>query len=1317
MSGEINVSVLLRFMAQEARREVAATGNDLKTLGASAEEAGRKATSAGQSIDQAGAAAGSAATDISDAGTAWANTATQAANASAQMGRSAVSVAGTRDAVTGLASASTSALPSITSLTSMVGASSTAMQSALAATTGLTRSLEDQTAAMLQEQKASAAWQAELDGIRAKFNPLFAATQQYEAYVREVAEAERLGAITAEEATAARERSRAAMTQVTANLGQYGSAVQQTSGHTANLFSQWNDIAVMMAAGQNPMQLALQQGTQVSQVLMQLGGGTKALRAVGSSFLAMLNPISLATIGIIAFGAAGVKWLMSLSGETKTFDEELEDLNGTLGRMKSNLDLLGQTRLETTFGNLTGSVRDLAQGMVELDRASELKQLQGVIDTFLDKEVDPSFWSKFSQSISLGAAPMPGLTVDDYLTGDNIRRENYTNLGAANSFEDFQKRTAEINELAKSGNVTAVVEKIRELQAVMSNGGAVSDMSDELRALLGDMSKVSIETAKIEALWNGTAQAEAMARQINQIVQGYREQTELAQASLQYGENSAEVEAVRARHARQALQLKLDDLGVEEDSTEAKEAQAALEAQIAADAERAAQSRQKAQDDYLADLHRQEELSIAILRYGENSAEVEAVRAAHAQDVLRARLEEKGYLPEIVAEALKLTEAERERANAIKAAGAARKADDLLASLREEAQINQAILAYGQDSLQVKELQIAAARREFEQTLATMQVSEQIKTQLREAWDIARGMSATDPFGVLASSGDYLRDQQQRIEQLKLEQSLLGQQEATRSRILALWTAELDIRKMGLEATSVRAQEIRAAAIEEAELTRTIERQKDAWDSVQSAAESAIDGIIDKLKGGDFDGALEEMASLIADTFTELAITNPLKNAMLGTNLGTMSDVGGLKGIWDRLTGKADTNSLEKAAMDAARSVGTMQVTAANVTISTMGDLGLGAANSNASPSSYAAGTAGAPYALGGLSGGTLSLTPADIVNLKKTVATEWVQGAGDAQAQGIIDTILNRMASGKWGNSVAGVVNARSQFSDINGPVAWAAGRSSVDDIPMSMVTSKIDTVVDTWLRQRAGGVGSSVGDHLSYANPFYSDASNMSWIRELQGPVYGSGDAIHQHGTPAWMQGLRPGAFGVSLPGTELQDFSTTVIDATQNLGTLGTGFDSFGQALAQALSGSGGGSGSGLLGSLIGPLLGSLGIPGFATGGNHVGGLRIVGENGPELEYTGPSTILPADLTRSLMTSRAPSSNQASAPAVIQMQPVLVNNTSVPVQVETEETVDSRGQRQQKYVISELVGTGITTKGGKTQRALAGTYGLTRGGMRRE
>jgi phage-related minor tail protein len=42
-----------------------------------------------------------------------------------------------------------------------------------------------------------------------------------------------------------------------------------------------------------------------------------------------------------------------------------------------------------------------------------------------------------------------------------------------------------------------------------------------------------------------------------------------------------------------------------------------------------------------------------------------------------------------------------------------------------------------------------------------------------------------------------------------------------------------------------------------------------------------------------------------------------------------------------------------------------------------------------------------------------------------------------------------------------------------------------------------------------------------------------------------------------------------------------------------------------------------------------------PGFAAGGDHVGGLRLVGENGPELEATGPSRIFNASQTRSILS----------------------------------------------------------------------------------
>lgn len=165
--------------------------------------------------------------------------------------------------------------------------------------------------------------------------------------------------------------------------------------------------------------------------------------------------------------------------------------------------------------------------------------------------------------------------------------------------------------------------------------------------------------------------------------------------------------------------------------------------------------------------------------------------------------------------------------------------------------------------------------------------------------------------------------------------------------------------------------------------------------------------------------------------------------------------------------------------------------------------------------------------------GNTLSLTAADVTDIKKTLQTEWVQSAGDAQAHGIVDTILNRTASGHWGDSVADVVDARNQFSDINGPISRRDGRDSVADIPDSRISARVDRLVDAYLAERAAGTPSSIGTHLNYANPNYSSANNLGWINALDGPVLGRGDAVHHHGTTPELERYRPQDVTVALPG----------------------------------------------------------------------------------------------------------------------------------------------------------------------------------------
>lgn len=74
-----------------------------------------------------------------------------------------------------------------------------------------------------------------------------------------------------------------------------------------------------------------------------------------------------------------------------------------------------------------------------------------------------------------------------------------------------------------------------------------------------------------------------------------------------------------------------------------------------------------------------------------------------------------------------------------------------------------------------------------------------------------------------------------------------------------------------------------------------------------------------------------------------------------------------------------------------------------------------------------------------------------------------------------------------------------------------------------------------------------------------------------------------------------------------------------------------------------------GMGALSGVVGGLL----TPTFAAGGMHQGGLRIVGERGPELEATGPARIWTADQTRNMLAGPAQAVSQRGGTSVLKVE----------------------------------------------------------------
>lgn len=180
--------------------------------------------------------------------------------------------------------------------------------------------------AMSGLDRATEQYQRELNDVRAA---LAAGLTTQEAASRAVQEAER----NYRDATAAAAKYAGATTSFTrkgvGDMKALGTATQTSSHHTANLAAQFNDIGMMMASGQSPFLLAMQQGTQVSQVLNTMGGRTQILKSLASGFMSVVNPVSLLTIGVIAGGAALFQWGMSAlsaSEDADTLGKKMEEV-------------------------------------------------------------------------------------------------------------------------------------------------------------------------------------------------------------------------------------------------------------------------------------------------------------------------------------------------------------------------------------------------------------------------------------------------------------------------------------------------------------------------------------------------------------------------------------------------------------------------------------------------------------------------------------------------------------------------------------------------------------------------------------------------------------------------------------------------------------------------------------------------------------------------------------------------------------------------------------------------------------------------------
>jgi hypothetical protein len=180
-------------------------------------------------------------------------------------------------------------------------------------------------------------------------------------------------------ATAALAASRA-QTQAAGTVQTMGRSHQAAAGSVGNLIAQFNDIGMMIAAGQNPLQLAIQQGTQITQVIGPMGA-SGAVKALGSALLGMLNPINFVTFGVIAGGAALAQWAMSGEEAAGTLEEAMDGLGESIDKYTGYIRTAATDTSELTaqFGRFAGQIKGFSEYLAGVALGQSMEELRATL--------------------------------------------------------------------------------------------------------------------------------------------------------------------------------------------------------------------------------------------------------------------------------------------------------------------------------------------------------------------------------------------------------------------------------------------------------------------------------------------------------------------------------------------------------------------------------------------------------------------------------------------------------------------------------------------------------------------------------------------------------------------------------------------------------------------------------------------------------------------------------------------------------------------------------------------------------------------------
>ena len=354
----------------------------------------------------------------------------------------------------------------------------------------------------------------------------------------------------------------AAEKQAAADALRLGRSGKMAAGSMGNLVAQFNDIGMMMMAGQNPLQLAVQQGTQITQVIGPMGAAG-AVRALGSAFVSMLNPVNLITIGAIAAGAAFVNWLTRSKEDVRTLADEIEALQDAHEAYAASVKeaRTPTVDLAARFGADADAAREYLRVVAEIRRREALLAAERARATFVgDTGIGDVLTRRQRRNQEIF-----GLDEIDRLTEARTGGPGALLSGLVNAYREI--------EAAADQSTSVQLEAWERLYETTNAAAAAVDgysaEENERLLLIGqqiirlrELQEIERQRQEMRGEADGPVFDPADVAAAEQLLQSLRQQAEMQAVIAQYGADSVQVAEARLDAERAAKVELIESLNV-----------------------------------------------------------------------------------------------------------------------------------------------------------------------------------------------------------------------------------------------------------------------------------------------------------------------------------------------------------------------------------------------------------------------------------------------------------------------------------------------------------------------------------------------------------------------------------------------------------------------------------------------------------------------------------------------------------------------------------------------------------------------------------